>query len=84
MDANSLCEPRNFSRVLYILFVGWFGEVNLRKSVAVISITDLHVMVTWCISLTISLDYMPQIVQSPSCIRLIYKYYFVLMLQAVL
>ncbi len=24
----------------------WSGEVNLRKSVAVISITDLHVMVT--------------------------------------
>ncbi len=24
----------------------WSGEVNLKKSVAVISITDLHVMVT--------------------------------------
>ncbi len=84
MEADSLCEPRNFSRVLCLLCVGWLGEVNLRKSVAVISITDLHVTVTWCISLTISLDYMPQILQSPSCIGLINKYYFVLMLQAVL
>ncbi len=39
----------------------WLGEVNLRKSVAVISITDLHVMVTCCISLTINIYYSPQI-----------------------
>ncbi len=84
MDADSFCEPRNFSRVLCLLGVGWLGEVNLRKSVTVISITDFYVTVMWCISLTISLDYMPQIVQSPSCIGLINKYYFVLMLQAFL
>ncbi len=41
-------------------------------------------MVTWCISLTISLDYMPQILQSPSCIGIINKYYIVLIFQAVL
>ncbi len=66
MEADSICEPRNISRVLCLLCVGWLGEVNLRKSVAVISITDLHVTVTWCISLTINIYYSPQIWQSPS------------------
>ncbi len=32
-DVDSFCEPRNFSRVLCLLGVGWLGEVNLRKSV---------------------------------------------------
>ncbi len=39
----------------------WSGEVNLRKPVTVISITDLHVMVTCCISVTINIYYSPQI-----------------------
>ncbi len=53
-------------------------------SVAVIPITDLHVTVMWCISLTINIYYLPQIWQFPSCIGLINTNYFVLMLQAVL
>ncbi len=44
----------NFSLVLCL---GW-GKSHPRESVAVISITDLHVT---AISLTISLDYLPQI-----------------------
>ncbi len=45
-------ELRSFCLVC-VLLAGWLGEVNLRKYVAVISITDLHVTVTWCISLTL-------------------------------
>ncbi len=45
---------RNFSLSLCLVW----GETRPRESVAVISITDLHVT---AISLTISLDYLPQI-----------------------
>ncbi len=53
------CEQRNLCLVC-VLLAGWLGEVNLRKSVAVISITDLHVTVT-SLSLSMNIYYSPQI-----------------------
>ncbi len=76
---DMFCEQRNVCLVC-VLLAGW-GEVILRKSVAYNFYRGTHVM---AISLTINLDYLPQILHCPSCIGLINKYSFVLMLQAIL
>ncbi len=60
----------------------WLGEVNLRKSVAVISITDLHVMVTCCISLTLIFITRPKFDSLLPALELSLSVPFVLILQA--
>ncbi len=76
---DMFCEQRNFCLVCALLAGG--GEVNLRKYVACDFYHGTHVMT---ISLTINLDYLPQICQFPSRVGIINVFLLFLMLQAVL